>query len=44
MALAAPIPHSGGVAVFYRATDHFSVGALYIYGANAVSFQLALIN
>ena len=38
--LAAPVPQSGGVALFYRATDHFSVEALQIYVANAVSFHL----
>ena len=38
---AAPSAHSGAVAVFYRAVEHFSVEALQTYGANVVSFQLA---
>ena len=40
----APIAHSGGVAVFYRAADHLSVEALHTYGVNVVCFLLALIN
>ena len=41
VALVAPVPHSGGVAVFYHASEHFFMEALQIYGANSVSFQLA---
>ena len=33
--------YSGGVAVFYRALEHFSVEALQTYGANVFIFQLA---
>ena len=33
--------HSGGVAVFYRATEHFYVEALHNYRTNVVSFHLA---
>ena len=40
MELEVPSTHSGGVAVFYRAVKHFSVKALWMYGANVVSFQL----
>ena len=35
------IAHSGRVDVFYRAAEHFSVGALHIFRANVVSFHLA---
>ena len=34
--------HSSGIAVFFCEADHFSVEALHLHGANAVSFQLAL--
>ena len=40
--LSAPILHSGGVSVFYRATEHFSMESLQIYDANSVSFHLDL--
>ena len=36
-----PIMHSGGITVFYRAAEHFSIEALQTYGANVVNFQLA---
>ena len=38
--MAAPIVHSGGVAVFYHATGNFSMDSLQIYVANAVSFHM----
>ena len=41
VATEAPSAHSGSVAVFYRAAEHFSVETLQTYGANIVSFQLA---
>ena len=41
VATKAPIAHSGGVAVFYRAAEHFSVEALQTYRENFVSYQLA---
>ena len=37
----APITHDGGVAVFYRVSEYFSVEVLLTYGVNVVSFQLA---
>ena len=40
--LAAPIMNSGGIVVFYHATEHLSMEALQLYGANAVSFHLDL--
>ena len=40
MATEAPSAHSGGVTVFYRVTEQFSVEALQTYGANVVRFQL----
>ena len=40
VATEAPSAHSGGVTVFYRVTEQFSVEALQTYGANVVSFQL----
>ena len=42
VATEAPKAHTSGVAVFYRAADHFYVESLQTYGANVVSFQLAL--
>ena len=38
-ATAAPIPHRGGVVVFYREVQQFSLGALCLYGPNVVNFQ-----
>ena len=35
-----PSVHSSGVAVFYRAAEHFSMEALHTYRANIVRFQL----
>ena len=40
----APSAHIGGVAIFYRAADHFSIEALQTYRSNMVRFQLALGN
>ena len=37
----APSAHSGGVAILYRAEEHFSIEALQTYGENVVSFHLA---
>ena len=36
-----PSTHSGGIAVFYCAAEHFSVEALQLHGTNVASFQLA---
>ena len=41
VATEAPIAHSGGVAVFYRAAENFFVETFQIYGANVISFHLA---
>ena len=35
-----PSAHSGGVAVFYRVAEHFSVDSIHIYGANIANFKL----
>ena len=40
LATEAPSAHSGGIAIFYRTADHFSVEAFQVHGANVVSFQL----
>ena len=40
VALESPITHRGGVAVFYLATENFSMEALRIYGTNVVIFHL----
>ena len=37
----APSVHSGGVTIFYRVAEHFSMEELQIYRANVVRFQLA---
>ena len=41
VAMEAPSGHSGGVSVFYRAEEHFSVKSIHTYGENVVNFQLA---
>ena len=41
VATEAPIAHSGGVSIFYRAAEHFSVEAIQTHRANVVRFQLA---
>ena len=38
VATEAPSAHSGSVAIFYRAAEHFSVKALQTYGASTVRF------
>ena len=40
VATEAPSVNSGGVAVFYRVAEHFSVEVLQTYGANFFIFQL----
>ena len=44
VATEAPSIHSGGVTVFYRVVEHFSIGALQTYGENIVSFQLESVD
>ena len=39
VATEAPITHSGGVAILYRAEENFSVESLHTYGPNVVSFH-----
>ena len=41
VAIELPSAHSGGVAIFYRVVELFSVEALQTYRANVVSFKLA---
>ena len=41
MASKAPSVLIGGVAVFFRAAEHFYVEALHLHGANVVIFQMA---
>ena len=36
----APSAHSGGIAVFYRASEHLSLEALQTYGDNVFRFHL----
>ena len=38
----APIAHIGGVAMFYREAEHFTLEALRLHGENVVRFQLTL--
>ena len=38
----APSVQSGGIAVFFREAEHFSMEALQLYGANVIRFYLAL--
>ena len=44
VATEAPSAHIGGVTIFYRAAEQFSVEALQTYGENVVRFQLGLDN
>ena len=39
----APRVHISGVAVFYRAVEHFSMELLQVYGENVFSYQLASV-
>ena len=40
VAMEEPREHSGGVAIFYRTVEHFSVEAFQAHGAKVISFQL----
>ena len=40
MATEAPSAHRGGVAIFYREVEHFSVEEIYLHGLNVIRFKL----
>ena len=39
-AMVVPSTHCGGVAIFYREAEHFSIKELHLHGPNTISFQL----
>ena len=37
---AVPSPHCGGIAIFYRDVDHFTLEALHLHSTNVISFHM----
>ena len=40
-ATAVPIPHRGGINVFYCKAENFTLEAIRLHGPNVISFQMA---
>ena len=43
MATEAPSAHRGGVTIFYRKVEHFSIKELRLQGLNVISFNLVTL-